>query len=101
MLRQQLKQARFTRGALILLIVQVVVSFGYLLCEDEYRAAIAEWIRATPSNVFERGHVWTLITGAALQPDLIQLIFAVLLLWMFVPALERFWGTARFFRFAA
>jgi membrane associated rhomboid family serine protease len=101
MLRQQLKAARFTPGALGLLIAQIVVSLGYLLCEEDLRAEIASWIRATPSNVFEHGRVWTLVTGALLQPDMIQLVFAGLLLWMFVPSLERFWGTPRFFRFVA
>jgi membrane associated rhomboid family serine protease len=45
--------------------------------------------------------VWTLATGAFLEINFIALILHVSVLWMFVPTLERFWGTARFYRFVA
>jgi membrane associated rhomboid family serine protease len=45
--------------------------------------------------------VWTLVTSPFLQPELLSLIFHALILWMFVPTIERWWGTARFLKFAA
>src|SRR5262249_10736827 len=38
---------------------------------------------------------------AIFELDFIQLVLALLLLWMFVPKLEDFWGTPRFLRFVA
>jgi membrane associated rhomboid family serine protease len=100
-LRQQLAQSRFTRGALILLIAEVVATTVFLFQQPETRAQVAEWTIASKSTVFEHGRVWTLLTGALIEPDFIQLVLSGLMLWMFLPTLERFWGTARFLRFAA
>jgi membrane associated rhomboid family serine protease len=60
---------------------------------------LAQWVIATPSNVFEHGRVWTLVTGPLIEPDFVALVLSVLVMWMFVPTLERFWGTNRFYRF--
>ncbi|MEJ7598966.1 MAG: rhomboid family intramembrane serine protease [Kofleriaceae bacterium] len=65
------------------------------------RASIAEYFAASPSNVFEHGRVWTLVTSPFLEKSFIGLLLHVVVLWMFVPTLERFWGTARFYRFFA
>ena len=59
------------------------------------RAGISEYIEATPSNVFEHGRVWTLVSSALLEKSFIGLLLHVMVLWMFVPTLERFWGTPR------
>jgi membrane associated rhomboid family serine protease len=45
--------------------------------------------------------VWTLVTSPLFELDFLGLIMTLLILWMFVPTLERFWGTARFYRFVA
>jgi membrane associated rhomboid family serine protease len=45
--------------------------------------------------------VWTLVTGVFLERNFLALVLHVSVLWMFVPTLERFWGTARFYRFVA
>jgi membrane associated rhomboid family serine protease len=93
------KQMRITRGALILVVAQLVVTLGYLVCPLDVRAQIADWIILTPDQVFARGRVWTLVTGALLELSFVSLLLGLLMLWMFVPTLERFWGTTRFLRF--
>lgn len=95
------KQMRITPGALVLLIAQLVVTFGYLLCNEGLKAELKQWLVLSPSQVFEHGRVWTLVTSPFLELNFISLVLGVLMLWMFVPTLERFWGTARFYRFAA
>jgi membrane associated rhomboid family serine protease len=67
----------------------------------EARKGIEDWLAATPSNVFEHGRVWTLLTSPFLEKSFLGLILHVMVLWMFVPTLERFWGTPRFYRFVA
>jgi len=54
--------------------------------------------RNAPS-VFERYRVWTLVTSPLLEIDFFALILGMFMLWAFVPTLERFWGTTRFYRF--
>jgi membrane associated rhomboid family serine protease len=90
-----------TRGALIIAGLELGLSLVWLLSNVEARASIASYILATPHNVFEAGRVWTLATSPFLEIDFIGLILHIIVLWMFVPTLERFWGTARFYRFVA
>jgi len=73
----------------------------WLLSDLATRAQLSQWLEATPANVFLRGRVWTLATGVFLERDFIALILHITVLWMFVPTLERFWGTNRFYRFVA
>jgi len=94
-------QLRITRGALIVAGLELGLSLIWLLSDNATRGTIADWLAATPSNVFEHGRVWTLATSPFLEIDFIGLLLHVLVLWMFVPTLERFWGTARFYRFVA
>lgn len=90
-----------TRGALIVAGLEIGLSLVWMLSSKEARATIAEYLVATPSNVFEAGRVWTLATSPFLELDFIGLLLHVVVLWMFVPTLERFWGTPRFYRFFA
>lgn len=92
-------QVRITRGAMIVLGLQVGLSLVWLLANDAARSSLGQWIVASPSQVFERARVWTLATSPLLEIDFLALLLTGLMLWMFVPTLERFWGTARFFRF--
>jgi membrane associated rhomboid family serine protease len=94
-------QWRITRGALILLAVELVVTIGFLVMSVPNRAQIAPWVSASPTTVWQLGHVWTLVTSPLLELDFIQLVMSALVLWLFVPTLERFWGTRRFYRFVA
>lgn len=90
-----------TRGALILLGINVGVSLLWMMSTPEVRAMLEEWLLATPSNVFQHGRVWTLVTSPFLEPEFLNLVLQGFMMWMFVPTLERFWGTRRFYRFAA
>jgi membrane associated rhomboid family serine protease len=94
-------QLRITRGALIIAGLEVGLSLIFLMSDQATRLKIAEYVVATPENVFEHFRVWTLATSAFLEIDFIGLLLHVLVLWMFVPTLERFWGTPRFYRFVA
>ncbi len=92
-------QVRITRGALVILGLQIGVSLVWLMANKELKAQMAEYLVASPSQVFEHGRVWTLVTSPLLQIDFLSLLFTGLLMWMLVPILERFWGTSRFYRF--
>ena len=92
---------RITRGALIVAGLELGLSLIWLLADPATRGLLAEWLVATPENVFEHGRVWTLATGVFLEPEFLPLVLHMMVLWMFVPTLERFWGTARFYRFVA
>src|SRR5687767_11067547 len=92
---------RITRGAMILLGIQIGLSLVWVMSNKEVRATIGEYLVASPSQVFEQYRVWTLVTSPLLEIDFIGLIFTALMMWMLVPTLERFWGTKRFYRFVA
>lgn len=77
------------------------MSLVYLLANKEARATIGSYVVASPQSVWGDFHVWTLATSPFLEPSFIGLLLHVLVLWSFVPTLERFWGTARFYRFFA
>jgi len=99
--RSRFAGLRITRGALIVAGLELGLSLVWLLSDRPTRALLVQWLVATPENVFEHGRVWTLATGVFLELDFLALILHVSVLWMFVPTLERFWGTARFYRFVA
>jgi membrane associated rhomboid family serine protease len=92
---------RITRGALIVLGLEIGLSLVWVLVNEATQARLAEYLAATPENVFEHYRVWTLATGVFLEPQFINLVLHGVVMWMFVPTLERFWGTARFYRFFA
>jgi membrane associated rhomboid family serine protease len=94
-------QLRITRGALVVVGLQLGLSLVYLLCGAPARATLVEWVVASPSQVFEHYRIWTLVTSPLLEIDFFSLLLGLVMLWLFVPTLERFWGTARFYRFVA
>jgi membrane associated rhomboid family serine protease len=100
-LRSRFSGMRITRGALIVLGLEVGLSLVYLAGDKAIRGLFEHYLMATPANVFVHGRVWTLATGVFVEPKLLALLLHVLVMWMFVPTLERFWGTARFYRFVA
>ncbi len=94
-------QLRITRGALVLAALEIGLSLVALMSGKGGQQTFMDYVAATPSNVFEHGRVWTLVTSPFFEGDFIGLIMHAVVLWMFVPTLERFWGTPRFLRFAA
>ena len=98
--RFDVSQLRITRGALILLFLQAGLSIVWLLSDQPVRDDLTSLLAATTDQVWREGKVWTLLTGPILEPSLPSLLFQALVLWMFVPTLERWWGTKRFLIFA-
>jgi membrane associated rhomboid family serine protease len=94
-------QLRITRGALVIVLLQLGLSLVYLLCSEPARQTLAQWVVASPSQIFEHYRVWTLVTSPLLEVDFFSLLLGLVMLWLFVPTLERFWGTPRFYRFVA
>src|SRR3954465_10890821 len=95
------KQMKITRGALVLVVLQIVVTLGYLVLDKPHQIQLERYAVLTPDNLFVHGRVWTLVTSPFLELNFVSLILSLLMLWMFVPTLERFWGTTRFYRFVA
>jgi membrane associated rhomboid family serine protease len=81
--------------------IELGLTLVWLACDQATRELIVDWLVPSASNLFERGRVWTLVTGVFLELNAVALILHLLVLWMFVPTLERFWGTRRFYRFVA
>jgi membrane associated rhomboid family serine protease len=94
------EQLRITHGAMLLLFVEVGLSLVWLFVDPPTKAAMAKWLVPTGDGVWRQGHVWTLLTGPLLEIRFLSLLFQGLILWLFVPAIERWWGTPRFLRFA-
>ena len=94
-------QLRITRGALLLLCLEVGLSIVFNVSSPSVQALVVTWFVPTPSSVWHDWKVWTLLSGPLLQPSFFPLLFDALMLWLFVPTIERWWGTPRFLRFAA
>jgi membrane associated rhomboid family serine protease len=97
---QMFAGARITRGALYLLFVTAGVSLLFLLSDDSIRAQLAHYLTATGDSVWRDFKVWQLVTSPIMEVEFVSLIFHGFMLWMFLPALERWWGTKRFLLFA-
>jgi membrane associated rhomboid family serine protease len=93
-------QFRITRGAMILLLLEGGMTLVYLLSPPELRHDLDQWLLASHAAVWEHGRAWTLVTGALIEPNFLGLLLHAIMLWGFIPTLERFWGTPRFLRFA-
>jgi membrane associated rhomboid family serine protease len=99
-LRQAFGDARITKGALYLLFAMGGTSLIFLLGGDELRVEMFRWLGATSASIWSDFKIWQLVTSPLLEIELIGLLFHAFMLWMFLPALERWWGTKRFLLFA-
>ena len=90
----------FTRGVKWLGIVTLAVSViaRLTLSRNEGAFSFAEFVAFRPSALWH-GALWKLFTYTFLNPDPIQLLFALLGLWMLGATLEQSWGTRRFVTF--
>lgn len=98
--RFHLASTGITRGALYLLFLEVGLSLVFLLSEGPARVTLVDWLSASSVQVWRDFKFWTLVTSPLLQLEFIALLFNALLLWMFLPVLERWWGTKKFLLFA-
>jgi membrane associated rhomboid family serine protease len=89
-------QLRITRVAMLLLFALVGVSLVYAMQEPFGKARMEHWLVPYGDAVWREGRVWTLITGPFIELRLVSLIFQGLMIWMMLPALERWWGPKRF-----
>ena len=97
--RFEFRRLGITRGALIVLGLQLGVSLVYMMCEPATKLEFQKYVVASPSQIFEHYRLWTIVTSPLLEPSFFQLLLLGFMMFLFVPTLERFWGTARFFRF--
>jgi len=99
--RQIFAGARITQGALYILFTCVGLSFIYLLGGDEVRARMGAFMVATGQSLWGELKLWQLATSPLVEINFVSLLFQGFALWMFLPALERWWGMKRFLTFAA
>jgi membrane associated rhomboid family serine protease len=94
-------QLRITRVAFLLLFALLATSLVFALSSETGQLRIASWLAPTGDLVWRHGRVWTLLTGPFLEINMLSLIFEAAMVWMFLPALERWWGPRRFAVFVA
>ena len=94
-------QGKITKGCLYLLAGLVGLSFFFLLSKGEMRTEIARFAAATGESVWIDFKLWQIFTSPFLEVDFVSVLFQGFMLWMFLPSLERWWGTKRFLKFAA
>src|SRR5262245_6921762 len=98
--QRYLRQAQITSGALYLLFASTGLSLIFLVSSDEARLRLAGWLAASGDSVWSQLQLWQLITSPLLETSFVSLLFQGFALWMFLPALERWWGMKRFLLFA-
>lgn len=59
------------------------------------QAQLIEWLLLTPGAILQ-GQVWKLATTVLLPDSPFSFVMNALMLWFFMPFLERAWGTRRF-----
>lgn len=89
---------RPSRGAAWLIGLELGVFLIYVFSGDATRHRLLGWLALSP-GALKDGHVWKLITTSLLSIRGLALFFDLLMLWLFVPILENFWGTRRFVTF--
>ena len=99
--RQFVGQTRITQGALYILFACAGLSFIYLLGGADLRARMGALMVATGHSLWGQLKLWQLATSPLVETDFVSLLFEAFALWMFLPALERWWGMKRFLVFAA
>lgn len=90
-----------TKGCLYLLVGSVALSAFFLISKEEMRFEIARFAAASGQSLWVDFKIWQIFTSPFLQVEFVGLLFQGFMLWMFIPSLERWWGTKRFLKFAA
>ena len=97
--------SRLTPAVAWIIGVELAFFLLVLFSGREVRASLTEWLILTP-GALARGQAWKVVTTVLINvgPDGrggLAFLFDILMLWMFVPVLEGFWGTRRFLIFFA
>ena len=92
-----------TAGVAWLAAISLGLFLVMLFSSPEVRTRTSVWLTLTP-DALRHGHVWKLVTTSLVNLDPggkggVAFFFDLLMLWLFVPVLEGFWGTPRFLRF--
>ena len=98
--RLQLR-GRLTRGAGWLVAIVAIVFLLFLFSNAALKRTIVDYLVLTPYSAFHEGRLWTLLTSSFVYPPdhVVSFLIDGLMLFMFVPVLERWWGTRRFLTF--
>ncbi|MSP17429.1 MAG: rhomboid family intramembrane serine protease [Myxococcales bacterium] len=71
----------------------------YLFGGKATQATLVGALTASPARTLDQLHLWQLVTAPLLHLEGLSFFFNALMLWMFVPTLERWWGPRRFIKF--
>lgn len=93
--------SQITKGCLYLLIASTSFSLVFLMAGVEVKLEIMRFAAATGTSVWLEFKFWQIFTSPFLEASFVSLLFQGFMLWMFLPTLERWWGTKRFLKFAA
>ena len=93
--RSSFSAPKLTPGAMWLLIVHLTLFIVWVMGGQALQGQMAHWLVLTPGSLLD-GHVWKLATGPLFTTSGFDVFFDSLMLWLFIPTLERFWGTRRF-----
>jgi membrane associated rhomboid family serine protease len=98
--RLQLR-GRLTRGAAWLVGIVAVPFLLLLFGNAAFKQSMLEWLLLTPYAAFHDFQLWKLATSAVIYPQsaALALLLDGLMLFLFVPTIERWWGTKRFITF--
>jgi membrane associated rhomboid family serine protease len=97
--RLQLR-GRLTPAVTWLVVIVFALALVWLFGGKPIARLWGHYLVLTPDAIL-RGEVWKLVTAPFVNPDGVQLVMDLLMLWLFVPVLERWWGTKRFLVFFA
>jgi membrane associated rhomboid family serine protease len=98
--RRVFGQAQITQGALYILFATAGLSIVYMMGGDDLKQRMATWMVASGEQVWGELKFWQLATSPLVETSFVALLFQAFTLWMFLPALERWWGMKRFLFFA-
>jgi membrane associated rhomboid family serine protease len=87
-----------TRAVAWIIGIEVGAFLLYLFVTKSTRAALEYWGVLTPGSLLD-GHVWKLATTLLFHRNGLEFFFDMLMLWLFVPVLEQYWGSRRFLWF--
>lgn len=99
--QQGFGQGKITKGCLYLLLGLLGLSFSYLLSKGEIHDEIRHFAAASGQSLWVEFKLWQIFTSPFLEVEFVGVLFQGFMLWMFLPSLERWWGTKRFLKFAA
>ena len=94
--------SRITPAVMWILGISTASFLVLLFSTPPARENLVGWLGLTPDSLLH-GHIWKLVTTAFVYPAnaVFAFLFNALMLWLFIPVLEREWGTRRFVWFAA